>query len=73
MCCVVRAVLLMAMGSFLATAVRADDVRRPVEPGDDLAKLAAEAPPGEEAAKMVADIYKAPPDVVAQAKDITGD
>ena len=28
---------------------------------------------GEEAAKMVADIYKAPPDVVAQAKDITGD
>ena len=46
MCCVVRAVLLMAMGSFLATAVRADDVRRPVEPGDDLAKLAAEAPPG---------------------------
>lgn len=28
---------------------------------------------GEEAAKMVADIYKAPADVIAQAKDITGD
>lgn len=28
---------------------------------------------GEEAAKMVADIYKAPADVVAQAKEITGD
>jgi tripartite-type tricarboxylate transporter receptor subunit TctC len=28
---------------------------------------------GEEAAKMVAEIYKAPPDVVAQAKDITGE
>jgi tripartite-type tricarboxylate transporter receptor subunit TctC len=28
---------------------------------------------GEAAAKLVADIYAAPPDVVAQAKDITGD
>ena len=46
MSCVVHAVFTMVLGALLATAVRADDLHRQVEPGDNIAKLAAEAPPG---------------------------
>jgi Right handed beta helix region len=44
--CLVRAIFVMVLGSFLATAGRADDEHLMVKPGDDLAKFAIEAPPG---------------------------